>query len=120
MKNKGVLKDKSVKFAIRIVNLYKYLVETKKEYVLSKQILRSGTSIGANISEAEYAQSNADFISKLSIALKENNETQYWLLLLISTNYIAETEYNSINEDCIEIMKMLISSIKTAKLKSLE
>jgi len=82
--------------------------------------LRSGTSIGANISEAEYAQSNADFISKLSIALKENNETKYWLLLLKSTNYIDEKEYNSINEDCIEIMKMLISSIKTSKSKSLK
>jgi len=82
--------------------------------------LRSETSIGANISEAEYAQSNADFISKLSIALKENNETKYWLLLLKSTNYIDEKEYNSINEDCIEIMKMLISSIKTSKSKSLK
>ena len=120
MENECILKNKSVEFAIRIINLYKYLVETKKEYILSKQILRSGTSIGANISEAEFAQSNADFISKLSIALKENNETQYWLLLLKSTNYIDETEYNSINEDCIEIMKMLISSIKTSKLKTLK
>ena len=84
----NVVKDKSLEFAVRIVNLYKFLVNEQKEFVMSKQILRSGTSIGANIREAEQAQSRADFINKLNIALKEANETEYWLELLIRTEYI--------------------------------
>ncbi|WP_368124672.1 four helix bundle protein, partial [Bacteroides faecis] len=85
----NVVKDKSLEFAVRIVNLYKFLVNEQKEFVMSKQILRSGTSIGANIREAEQAQSRADFINKLNIALKEANETEYWLELLIRTEYIT-------------------------------
>ena len=115
MKSKNVLKEKSYKFAIRIVNLYKYLNDTQKEYVLSKQILRSGTSIGAMISEAEFAQSKADFINKLSIALKEANETSYWLSLLKDTKYLNDDMHKSIQPNVKEIIKLLISSIKTVK-----
>ena len=88
----NVVKDKSLEFAVRIVNLYKFLVNEQKEFVMSKQILRSGTSIGANIREAEQAQSRADFINKLNIALKEANETEYWLELLIRTEYITREQ----------------------------
>jgi four helix bundle protein len=102
-------------FAIRIVNLYKFLVYEKKELVMSKQILRSGTSIGANIREAEHAQSRADFINKLNIALKEANETEYWLELLLRTEYINRSQYDNINKDCIEVNRLLISIIKTSK-----
>ena len=111
----NVVKDKSLEFAVRIVNLYKFLVNEQKEFVMSKQILRSGTSIGANIREAEQAQSRADFINKLNIALKEANETEYWLELLISTEYITREQYESINNDSTEINKLLISIIKTTK-----
>ena len=99
----NVVKDKSLEFAVRIVNLYKFLVNEQKEFVMSKQILRSGTSIGANIREAEQAQSRADFINKLNIALKEANETEYWLELLIRTEYITREQYESINNDSTEI-----------------
>lgn len=109
------LKEKTMKFAIRIVNLFRYLIEIKKEFVLSKQILKSGTSIEANCREGDFAQSKTDFIHKLSIAQKECNETLYWLELLNSTNYITETEYKSICADAEEIMKLLTASIKTAK-----
>ena len=88
---------------------------TKKEYILSKQLLRSGTSIGANISEARQAQSKADFISKLSIALKETTETKYWIRLMAATEYLTEQEYSSIYSDCIELEKMLVASVKTSK-----
>ena len=98
----NVVKDKSLEFAVRIVNLYKFLVNEQKEFVMSKQILRSGTSIGANIREAEQAQSRADFINKLNIALKEANETEYWLELLIRTEYITREQYESINNDSTE------------------
>ena len=111
----NVVKDKSLEFAVRIVNLYKFLVNEQKEFVMSKQILRSGTSIGANIREAEQAQSRADFINKLNIALKEANETEYWLELLIRTEYITREQYESINNDSTEINKLLISIIKTTK-----
>ena len=111
----NVVKDKSLEFAVRIVNLYKFLVNEQKEFVMSKQILRSGTSIGANIREAEQAQSRADFINKLNIALKEANETEYWLELLIRTEYITREQYESINIDSTEINKLLISIIKTTK-----
>jgi len=111
----NVLIDKSFDFAVRIINLYKYLNETKKEYVLSKQLLRCGTSIGANISESQQAQSRKDFISKLSIALKEANETVYWLKLLYKTQYLKQKEYDSIEKDIVEIIKILTSIIKTTK-----
>ena len=87
----GVLEEKSLKFAIRIVNLYKYLIDEKKEFVMSKQVLRSGTSIGANIAEAQYAQSKADFLTKMHISLKEASETKFWLKLLYSTSYINDS-----------------------------
>ncbi len=113
-------KYKSKRFAVRIVNLYKYLCEDKKEFVLSKQLLRSGTSIGANIAESECAISDKDFLSKIYIALKECAETNYWLELLFETDYLSEKEYNSIRADCEEIRKILSSTTKTmnAKLSS--
>lgn len=111
----NIIEDKSFKFAIRVVNLYKYLYDTKKEHILSKQLLRSGTSIGANIAEAEQAQSTADFIHKMSIALKETSETKYWIRLLESTDYLTENESASILNDCIEIEKILVSIIKSTK-----
>ena len=113
----NVLKDKSLIFAIRIVNLYKFLISEHKEYVLSKQVLRSGTSVGAMIREAEFGQSKQDFIHKLSIAQKEINETIYWLELLNKTDYLLNDAYESINLDAIEIIKLITSSIKTAKSK---
>lgn len=113
----NVLKDKTLAFAIRIVNLYKFLSVEHKEYILSKQVLRSATAVGAMVREAEFGQSKLDFIHKLSIAQKEINETIYWLELLYKTNYLSIENYESINLDAIEIIKMLISSIKTAKLK---
>ena len=111
----NVLKDKSYKFALRIVKLYKHLAEEKKEYVLSKQILRSGTSIGANIAEGNQAQSKADFVHKLSIAHKEAFETEYWLCLLRDGEFITEKQAESIIVDCQELQKILTTSIKTAK-----
>ncbi len=115
MKKENIVKDKSLSFAIRIVNLYKYLVAEKRETVMSKQLLRCGTSIGANIREAEQAQSRADFLSKQNIALKEANETEYWLELLMQTGFITQNEYESINNDCVELNKLLISIIKSTK-----
>jgi four helix bundle protein len=112
---KGILVDKSYQFALRVVKLYKYLCNEKNEYVLSKQVLRSGSAIGALVKEAEYAQSKADFISKLSIALKEANETEYWLMLLKDSEYITEKMYQNIKPDIKELLKLLISSIKTSK-----
>ncbi|MCC8068979.1 MAG: four helix bundle protein [Ruminococcus sp.] len=115
MKQNNIVADKSKLFAIRIVNLYKYLCTEKKEYVISKQILRSGTSIGANIKESIYAQSKMDFISKLSIALKEASESEYWLELLFNTNYISQPQFESIHSDCVELIKLLTSIIKSSK-----
>lgn len=112
----NVLKDKSFRFAIRIVKLYKYLCDEKKEFVLSKQVLRSGTSVGAMVREAEHSESKADFVHKLAIAQKEINETLYWLELMCETEYISTKEFESINLDAVEIIKMITSSIKTAKL----
>ncbi len=116
--SKNAIKDKSFAFAIRIVNLCKYLKSEKKEYVLSKQILRSGTGIGALVREAEYAQSNADFINKMSIALKEANETEYWILLLYKTDYLEKKAFDSLSQDIKEILKLLISIINSAKKKN--
>ena len=110
-----VLRDKSYSFALRIVKLCKYLRSKQKEYVLSKQVLRSGTSIGALIREAQYAQSPKDFINKLSVSLKEANETDYWLNLLKDASYISEEMHESIGPDVIELIKILTSSINTTK-----
>ena len=115
MKKDNVIVDKSFDFAVRIVKLYQHLNSEKKEFVLSKQLLRSGTSIGANVAEAERAQSQADFYAKMSIALKEANETDYWLRLLYKTDYLTENEYNSINKNINEIIALLVSITKTVK-----
>ncbi len=113
-----ILKEKSYAFALRIVKLYRHLAEEKREFVLSKQVLRSGTSIGANIAEANQAQSKADFIHKLSIAHKESFETEYWLNLLRDSEYITDLQSRSLIEDSCELQKILTTSIKTAKGKS--
>ena len=114
----NVLKVKSYEFAIRIVKLTQYLQESKKEYTLSKQVIRCGTAIGALIREAEYGQSKSDFVHKLSISLKEASETQYWLNLLKDTGYVDEKMHDSLSRDCIELIKLLTSSIKTVKSKN--
>lgn len=110
-----ILKTKSFEFSIRIVNCYKFLVEEKKEYVLSKQLLRSGTSVGAMVREAEHAESKPDFVHKMAIAQKVINETIYWVELLNATNYLSLDLFNSLNNDAVEIIKLITSSIKTAK-----
>ena len=104
--------QKSFAFSVRIVNLQKYLTEQKKEYTISKQIYKSGTSIGANIAEAQRAQSTADFVSKMKIALKEANETQYWLQLLHETQYLTDKEFESVHGDLVEILKLLTAICK--------
>jgi len=111
----SILADKSYTFAKKMVELYKHLSSEKKEFILSKQCLRSGTSIGASIREAGYAQSKPDFINKLSISLKEANETYYWLSLLKDTGYLTDDIYNPLVTGCEEIIKILVSSILTAK-----
>ena len=111
----NALIEKSILFAAQIIKLHKYLIKTKKETVIAKQIVRSGTSIGANINEANYGQSKADFIAKLHIALKETAETEYWLRLLMLSDYIIADMGNSILQDCLEIKRILIASINTAK-----
>ena len=115
MQNGNVMEELSIKFALRIIKLYKYLIEEKNEYVMSKQVYRSGTSIGANIAESKTAQSDADFVSKLSIALKEVNETKYWLVLLHESETISDEEYNSIEYDINTIIGSLIIIIKKKK-----
>ena len=107
--------DKSKEFAIRIVKLYKYLCDNKHEYVMSKQLLRCGTSIGANLSEALYGISRNDFIAKVFISLKETAETEYWLELLNKTGYLSDDEYDSINNDCRELIKLLTSIAKSSR-----
>ena len=109
------IQTKTFDFAVRIVNLCKILKHDRREYTLSNQLMRSGTSIGANISEAQHAQSRADFLSKINIALKEAVETKYWLRLLEATGYLKKTEYDSIMTDCVEIEKILVSSVKSIK-----
>ena len=108
----NVIMEKSFAFSVRIVNLHNYLSREKKEYVISRQVYKSGTSIGANIAEAQRAQSTADFVSKMKIALKEANETQYWLQLLHETKYITEKEFLSIHGDLVEILKILTAICK--------
>ena len=109
----NIIQIKSKAFAIRIIRLYRYLIETKKEYVLSKQLLRSGTSIGANICEALCGVSKKDFLSKMHISFKECVETQYWLDLLAETDYLSKNEYDSISSDCEELRKLLSSITKS-------
>ena len=120
MKEGNIVFDKSKIFAVRIVNLYKYLTDTKKEYVLSKQLLKSGTGIGANISEAVCSISNSEFSAKMHIAYKECSETLYWLELLKETEYLSEKEFSSIEQDCKELIKLLAAITKTAKIKNRE
>ena len=115
MKEDNLIVGKSKAFAIRIIRLYRHLSEEKKEFVLSKQVLRSGTSIGANVREAVSAQSKADFIAKMQIALKEASETEYWLELLQETEYISEKAGTSMIADCKELLKVITAIIKTAK-----
>ena len=111
----NIIQEKSRDFAIKIINCYKFLVEEQHEYVMSKQLLRCGTSIGANIRESKNAQSRNDFLSKLCIALKEADETDYWLDLLHATDYIDDELFDSLETDCNEIIKILTSIIKTLK-----
>lgn len=114
-KSKGAIYLQSFAFAVRIINLNKYLINEKKEFVLSKQLLRSGTSIGANVREAQNAESKKDFMHKLAIAQKECDESIYWLELLKETNYLNQEEFNGLNEDATSILKMIRSAIMTAK-----
>ena len=111
----NLVKDKSFAFAIDIVKLYKFLCEQKKEFVISKQLLRSGTSIGANVRESEYAESKSDFIHKMSIALKEANESEYWLELLLQSNFLSKEAFVAVNSQLTEILKLLTSIIKSSK-----
>ena len=111
----NTLHDKSLSFAVRTVNFYNFLCDQKKEFVISKQILRSGTSIGANIRESKNAESSSDYVHKLSIALKEADETQYWLEVLSQSNIIEENEYSSMNNDVKELIALLTSIIKNKK-----
>jgi four helix bundle protein len=111
----NLIKNKSFDFALRIVKLYQHLSQTKREFVLSKQLLRSGTAIGALVRESEHAESKADFIHKLSIALKEANESDYWIELLYRSGYLAESEYQSLFSDLDVIIRLLVSIIKTSK-----
>jgi len=111
----NIIETKSFQFAVRIVKLYNHLQDKKKEYTLSKQLLRAGTSIGANVAEAQQAQSRADFIAKLNIALKEASETNYWLRLLHATNYLTDKAFISIYDDCRELEKLLIAILKSTR-----
>ena len=115
MREDNVILEKSLSFAVRIVNLSKYLQEEHREHVLSRQVLRSGTSVGANVREAMYGQSRNDFIAKMSISLKEIAETEYWLELLMRTMYLTNEQYQSIKDDCSEIAKLLTSIVKNTK-----
>jgi len=112
---RSIIKDKSFVFAVRVIRLFQFLTEVKKEYILSKQLLRSGTSIGAMVREAQNAESTKDFIHKLGIAQKECDEVIYWLELLKETEYLNEKEFESINDEAIELLKMLRSAILTSK-----
>lgn len=115
MMKENIVARKSYAFALRIIKAYKFLSSEQKEFILSKQMLRSGTAIGALVKEAEHAQSSADFINKMNIALKEANETEYWLMLLKDSDFIQEDAFNSIVEDNKELIRLLISIVKTSK-----
>ena len=114
MDYENAIEEKSFEFAVRIVNLYKYLTREHKEYVISKQLLRCGTSIGANVSEAQKGQSKADFTAKMCIALKEANETEYWLKLLYRTEYISKSQFTSLDQDVQELISLLTAICRTA------
>ena len=111
----NIIKEKSFDFALRIIKLYQYLTEQKREYVLSKQLLRSGTSVGANVREGEQAESKADFIHKMAISLKEANESDYWIELLHKSGYLDDAQFQSLNADAITLIKLLTSIIKKSK-----
>ncbi len=113
MKSNNIIVDKSKAFALRIIKLYKYLCNEKREYIISKQILKSGTSIGANVKEAIRGQSKSDFYSKMNIALKEASETEYWLELLFESDYIEKIAFDDIYKDCQELLRILMSITKT-------
>jgi four helix bundle protein len=115
MKSDNIIVDKSFDFAVRIINLYKILCKEQKEFVISKQVLRSGTSIGANVREAKNAQSRADFIHKMAIAQKECDETCYWLELLHKTEFIHEAAFESVHDECTTLLKIIRSIILTSK-----
>ena len=115
MNKENVILEKSKNFALRIIRLYNYIKEEKNEFILTKQLLRAGTSVGANVVEAIYAISRKEFLSKMYIAFKECNETAYWLELLYKSDYLNKDEYNSICDDCIEIRKLLSAITKTVK-----
>ena len=115
MAKENAVRDKSFDFAVRVVNAYKYLADKKREFVLSRQLLRSGTAIGALVREAEHAQSKADFISKMSIALKEANETDYWIDLLHQSGYITQENHGSIYPGIQELIKLLVAIVKSSK-----
>ena len=115
MKDDAIIYKKSYAFALRIVKAYKFLTDSQREFILSKQLLRSGTSIGALCKEAQHAQSRADFLNKMNVALKEANETEYWLSILKDSEFIDEASYKSIQTDCSEILRLLISIVKTTK-----
>jgi four helix bundle protein len=118
MSSNSILKSKSFDFAVRVINLYKYLKKKHGEYIISQQIIRAGTAIGALVREAEFAESRNDFLHKLHIGLKEANESVYWLELLHATNYITKKMFDSMIKDATELLKMLISSVKTVKSRS--
>ena len=115
MKTDNLIVVKSKAFAVRIIRMYQYLCDEKREYVLSKQVLRSGTSIGANVKEAIRGQSRADFIAKMNIALKEASETEYWLELLQETDYLANEHFSSIYADCQELIRLLTAIVKSSR-----
>ena len=117
-KKPNIVKDKSFAFALRIIKLCKYLIEEKREFVLSKQLLRSGTSVGALVRESEHAESKADFIHKMAIAQKEANESEYWIELLFQSGYLEKKQYHSISDDVNELLKIISSIILTAKGKN--
>ncbi len=114
-KSSNITANKSYAFALRTIKLYRFLCEKKEEYVLSKQLLRSGTAIGALVREAEHGQSRADFLNKMNVALKEANETDYWLQLLHDSGLLSKKEYTSIYDDCNELISLLVSIVKTTK-----
>jgi four helix bundle protein len=118
MRDENAIQTKSYNFALRIIKLYKYIIKEEKEFVLSKQVLRSGTSIGANVEEAIGAQSKKDFIAKLQIALKETRETHYWIRLLIDSNYLEKVKAESLLNECEELLKLLVTILKTSKINS--
>ena len=117
--SKSIIRDKAKSFAIRIIHLYQYLRTERNEFVLSKQLLRSGTSIGANLTEQEFAISQADYLNKTSIALKEAAETDYWIDLLHETKYLTQVEYEAISKDVKELISMLVKAVKTIREKAI-